>query len=279
MLGALSRLPSWELDHREEDVRGWPLQDESGKTLGRVADLIVDTDTRYVAQVVLSDGRRFPAHDVYIGDAAVALRRQRPIDKPWADPALRVPHKAESTGEAQDTVGTPIPSVPVERKVEERSDEAERTGRLSDQRARMSEMVPTRNLIAQEGDLVIPVVNEELEVVTSTVEAGGVRIESHFEQIPAEKTVRLREERVTVERYPVERDVTSEEAEARLRDAEVELRAKAEVPVVQKRAHVVEEIVITRTTTEREETVHDTIRKTEVEVTAIPTRTHSQPRK
>ncbi len=88
MLSALSQLPSWELDHPDEDVRGWLMLDESGKTLGRVSDLIVDTDTRYVAQVVLTDGRKFPAYDVYIEDAAVRLRRQRPVEKSWVAPDL-----------------------------------------------------------------------------------------------------------------------------------------------------------------------------------------------
>jgi hypothetical protein len=73
MQGALSRLRSWELDRPEEDIRGWPMRDGAGNTLGTVDELIIDTETQYVAQVMLTDGRSFPAHDVVIGDGIVTL--------------------------------------------------------------------------------------------------------------------------------------------------------------------------------------------------------------
>src|SRR4051794_31897709 len=105
MLGALSRLPSWELDRNEEDVRGWPLRDGSGNMLGTVDELIVDTDTQYVTQVVLTDGRKFPAHDVFIGDGMVTLggevvRR--------AEPAMR-------TAAAAPLPRAPTPAAPLPR--------------------------------------------------------------------------------------------------------------------------------------------------------------------
>ena len=47
----------------------------------------------------------------------------------------------------------------------------------------------------------------------------------------------------------------------------VEVRETAEEPVVSKTAHVVEEVVVGRETTERTETVRDTVRREDVEVT------------
>ena len=47
----------------------------------------------------------------------------------------------------------------------------------------------------------------------------------------------------------------------------VEVRETSEEPVVNKQAQVVEEVVINREATERTETVRDTVRKEEVEIT------------
>jgi len=87
---------------------------------------------------------------------------------------------------------------------------------------------------------------------------------------PVEKSVRLREERVTVERRPLDRALTQAEAEARFRDGSFEMKALSEVPVVGKRAHVIEEVIITKNITERTETIRDTLRHTDAEVTELP---------
>ena len=52
----------------------------------------------------------------------------------------------------------------------------------------------------------------------------------------------------------------------------IETRETEEVPVVRKKAHVGEEVVIRREATERTETVRDTVRHEEAEVT--PEKTH-----
>jgi len=133
---------------------------------------------------------------------------------------------------------------------------------------RTAEIVPTRNI--DENELVIPIVDEELEVGKRVVEQGGVRVHSHMTERPVEKSVRLRDERVTVERRPVDRALSTAEAEARFRDGSFEMKAVSEVPIVGKRAHVVEEIFITKTVTERIEKVRDTLRHTDAQVSELP---------
>src|SRR5687767_12547029 len=68
MQRALSRLPSWGLDHREEDLRGWPVRDVDGRPLGRVTEMIVDTDTHHVSELVLDDGKHLSARETLIGN-------------------------------------------------------------------------------------------------------------------------------------------------------------------------------------------------------------------
>ena len=50
------------------------------------------------------------------------------------------------------------------------------------------------------------------------------------------------------------------------RDRDIELTERSEVPVVNKEARVVEEVKISKDVTERNETVRDTVRSTEVDV-------------
>jgi len=265
MLGALSRLPSWELDRNEEDVRGWPLRDPGGNLLGTVDELIVDTDTQYVSQVVLTDGRRYSAHDVFIGDGIVTLAhetRREPLARPAAASTPQAPPRQAQPAQAQPAKAQPAPAQPA----------------ATAQRAvKAAEIVPTRRI--EEGDLVIPIVDEELEVGKRVVESGGVRVQSHLTERPVEKAVRLRDERVTVERRPIDRALTAAEAEARFRDGSYEMKALSEVPIVGKRAHVVEEIFITKNITERTEKVRDTLRHTEAQVTELPSKLQSRDRK
>jgi len=115
-----------------------------------------------------------------------------------------------------------------------------------------------------------------LEIGKRVVEHGGVRVHSHMTERPVEKTVRLRDERVTVERRPIDRALTMAEAEARFRDGSFEMKALSEVPIVGKRAHVVEEIFITKNITERTEKVRDNLRHTDAQGTERPSK--HQPR-
>lgn len=121
------------------------------------------------------------------------------------------------------------------------------------------------NTARAEGDTSIPIVEENLQVGKQVVETGGARLRSRIIEKPVEETVRLREEHVRVERTPVNRAATDADLNT-FREGEIEITERAEVPVVGKQARVVEEVSIGKETTERTETVRDTVRGTEVEV-------------
>lgn len=114
-------------------------------------------------------------------------------------------------------------------------------------------------------DQSIPVIEENLQVGKREVTTGGARLRSRIVERPVEETLRLRQERVTVDRQAVDRPATAADL-ANFQDAEIELTERAEVPVVSKEARVVEEISLSKDVEEREETVRDTVRKTEVDV-------------
>jgi stress response protein YsnF len=113
----------------------------------------------------------------------------------------------------------------------------------------------------------LKVVQEELQVGKRTVENGGVRVRQFVTERPVQEQVQLCEERAIVERRPVDRVLSEDEAGSLdLRDREIELRERSEVPVVQKQARVVEEVRVGKEANLRTETVEDTVRRTDVDV-------------
>ncbi len=61
------------LEDEERDIRGWPALDEAGNEVGRVEDLLLNTDTEFVDAIALDDGRSYPIGGIEIGDEAVYL--------------------------------------------------------------------------------------------------------------------------------------------------------------------------------------------------------------
>jgi stress response protein YsnF len=121
--------------------------------------------------------------------------------------------------------------------------------------------------LAKKGEHVIPVVKEELAVGKRASERR-YHIRTYVVETPIEQQVSLRDERVIVERRPASGTVASD-AEG-LREREFEVTERHEEPVVEKRAHEVEEVVVRREANERVETVRDTVRETKVDVDKEP---------
>jgi uncharacterized protein (TIGR02271 family) len=113
----------------------------------------------------------------------------------------------------------------------------------------------------------IPIVQEELRVGKREVERGGARVRSYVTETPVSEQVELREEHVSIERRPVDREVSQSELQGgMMQDRQIEMTETAEEAVVGKEARVREELVVRKTAEERTETVQDTVRNTEVEV-------------
>ena len=111
----------------------------------------------------------------------------------------------------------------------------------------------------------MPIVQEDLKIGKRSVEGGGVRVVSRITETPVSELVRLRQERATVERCPVDRAAT-DAAFANFKEGSVEVREMSEEAVVAKTARVVEEVVVGKKVSERSQTVTDTVRKTDVQV-------------
>ena len=117
------------------------------------------------------------------------------------------------------------------------------------------------------GESAIPVVEEELKIGKRQVQRGGIRVLSRVIEQPVAQTVNLREEHAVVERRPVDRAVTG--SDKAFQDQSFEVRGTAEEAVVGKTSRVVEEVVIGKESSTRDQTVQDSVRKTDVEVEEI----------
>jgi uncharacterized protein (TIGR02271 family) len=96
------------------------------------------------------------------------------------------------------------------------------------------------------------------------VNLGRVRVRSYVREEVASADVNLHEERVSVDRRPVDRPLT--DADAAFHDRTIEAEEHAEQAVVGKKARVTEEISLRKDSADRQETVTDTVRNTEVEI-------------
>ena len=109
---------------------------------------------------------------------------------------------------------------------------------------------------------------ETLAVGKRAINRGTTRVRRYVVETPVEEQVSLHDERVTVERRPVTdgRAVTGDS----FGDKTIEVTETAEEAVVSKTAHVTEEIVVRKEAADRTETVRDTVRREDVEITKEP---------
>jgi stress response protein YsnF len=115
------------------------------------------------------------------------------------------------------------------------------------------------------GHTTIPVMEEELKVGKRENSLGRVRVVSRMTERPVEETVNLSEQHAVIERRPVDRAVSTAELSA-FKEGAVEIQETAEEPVVEKTARVVEEVMVGKETTQHDETIRDTVRRTDVDI-------------
>ncbi len=109
---------------------------------------------------------------------------------------------------------------------------------------------------------------ETLAVGKRAINRGTTRVRRYVVETPVEEQVSLHDERVTIERRPVTdgRAVTGDS----FADKTIEVTETAEEAVVSKTARVKEEVVVSKEAADRTETIRDTVRREDVEITKEP---------
>lgn len=239
---AYGKQDEYDVVNESQDCRGWAVVDQAGNQVGTVSEMLVNTDTEMVDSIIVDGGVRIPARSIALRDGRVIVSG-----------VLHGEEYEQTRRSMTQTAG----GGSVNQDYTALEDQAEASHVSGVTRA------------ANDNEVVLPIVEEQLRIGKRTVESGAARVHTSVTEKPIEKTVNLREEHVTVERHPVDRAVGS--APEAFREGTIEITERAEVPVVEKEARVVEEVVIGKETTERQETVRDTIKRTEVDVDEVDT--------
>jgi uncharacterized protein (TIGR02271 family) len=112
---------------------------------------------------------------------------------------------------------------------------------------------------------VIPLAEEQIDVGKRLVNRGTTRIRRFVVEKPVQENVTLHDERVSVERRPVTGDTRVSDAD--FTDRTIEVTETSEEAIVSKTARVREEVVVRKDVADRVETVRDTVRREDVEIT------------
>ena len=118
---------------------------------------------------------------------------------------------------------------------------------------------------------VLRLAEEQLEVGKKLVEQGTTRIRRFVTEKPVEASVTLHEEHAEVVRRAVTDPSYIQDID--WSDTTVEVLETAEQAVVSKSSHIAEEVVVGKTGSDHVETVHDTVRRQQVEVERVPSTT------
>jgi uncharacterized protein (TIGR02271 family) len=117
-------------------------------------------------------------------------------------------------------------------------------------------------------DQVLRLAEEQLEVGKRLVQEGTTRIRRFVTEKPVEAKVTLHEEHASVVRRAISDPAFLKDID--WSDKTIEVIETAEEAVVSKSAHIAEEVVLSKTGSDRVETVKDTVRRQQVEVEREP---------
>ncbi len=226
----------YDVVNDNQDCIGWMVTDQSGKDFGKVTEMLVNTDTQMVDSIIVDSRKRIPASDITLSDGRVVVRGVLHDEE-----FNQTQTTTETTGANESYTATQTPAG--------------------------AKYVAGVTRAANENEIVLPVIEEQLAIGKRTIEKGAARVHTSVAEVPVQESVTLREENVTVERRPVDRAVTN--APAAFKEGTIEVTEMAEVPVISKEAHVVEEVVVGKNVTEHQETVRDTVKRTDVDVAEV----------
>lgn len=129
-------------------------------------------------------------------------------------------------------------------------------------------MQTATNTVAAGQSETIQLAEENLAVGKRVLNRGGTRIRRFVVETPVEESINLHSEKVLLERRPVTDGRVVSDAD--FSDKTIEMTESVEEAVVSKTARVVEEISLRKEATDHVETIHDTLRREDVEIEQIP---------
>lgn len=243
-LARLHDMDDYKVAHGEPHVRGWHVKTADGQKVGKVDDLIVDTDAMQVRYLDIELDRKtlklnedrhvlLPIREARLDDHEDEVRlggmsgAQLSALSPYRrGEAIKPDTKPSSPDDSRQFYG------------KRRSDDGDGAQRL------------TRS-------------EEEMTVGRREKEAGEVDVRKTVETEHVSKKVPVSHEEVTVERRPLSAD---SKTDGRISEDEVRVPLKAEEAVVEKRTVPKEEVVIKKKTVTDEQKVEADLKRERVNV-------------
>ena len=127
---------------------------------------------------------------------------------------------------------------------------------------------PPTSKSGRDDEEVVRLAEEQLSVGKRQVQAGITRVRRFMVEKPVEASVSVHEERAEVMRSAI--SDASQIKDIDWSDRTIEVTETVERPVVNKTVRVVEEVIVRRKSSDHVETVHDTVRRQELEVKRVP---------
>ncbi|HEX8278844.1 MAG TPA: PRC and DUF2382 domain-containing protein [Segetibacter sp.] len=262
----------FEIAEGQQDIRGWDVKDANGKKIGEVDELIFDIQTYKVRYIVLDmDDNDFDLDDrevlVPIGIAQLQDKGDDVILPGVTAEHLRsLPEYEEGniSADVENKIrnafagigGAALTGAALTSGTANTDDDFYNHDHFNE------DNLYRNRKSGNEDQTTIPVIEEELHVGKREVAKGGIRLRSRIVENEVQENINLREEKIHVERTPVNRAANVTD----LKEEQIEVTERAEVPVVSKEARVVEEVSLNKEVTEKEESVKDTVRSTEVDI-------------
>jgi len=130
---------------------------------------------------------------------------------------------------------------------------------------------PTSAANVSKDEEVVRLAEEQLIVAKRQVDAGITRVRRFSVEKPVEASVTLHDEHVEVMRRAIPDPDYMKDID--WRDETIEVTETTEQPVLNKMVRVTEEVVVRRKGSDHIETVHDTVRRQQLEVERVPAKT------
>jgi len=118
------------------------------------------------------------------------------------------------------------------------------------------------------GEEMLRVAEEQLNVGKRTIESGHTRVRRYVVEKPVEANITLHEEHAEVMRRAISDPAYIKDID--WSDKTIDVTETAEEAVVDKTIRITEEVVIRKQGSDRTQTVHDTVRRQQVDVEHLP---------
>jgi uncharacterized protein (TIGR02271 family) len=231
----LSRMSDFKVADNDQDVRGWKVIARDGDTIGKVDDLLIDTNARRVRYLGVDLDRNLLSGRSHSGHVLI------PIESVRLDRHDRV--LLDSVGSSE------IFTLPTY--------DASMFGANA-----LHERHATGNRLDTEREARLTLSEEELAVGKQRVASGAVEVGKRVETQHVRESVPVTREEVTIERRPA----TGMSTAPTIEEGEVRVPLSHEEVVVEKRVVPKEELVIKKHEVQGEQVVEDEVRRERVEV-------------